>query len=224
MLKKIRQVGLLYSIGIAINRIIPNWLFRFRIFKVYQVDPKSVVPGSGVSGSSSGDSIEVSLAQSDTDIAEVSALTYFNPDNVDADLQSAQAKIDGQLAGGVWAAQRGFDETDLGLRIELAPDQSWIFAALVDKQFRRRGIYSRVFAFMVNHLEQTAGGQQLISINPYNIASVKAHEEYIDCVLGSVFALRVFGLAFCLCSGQRLQSSSWISVSSKSNPILIQLS
>ena len=220
MLKKIRQVGLLNSIGIIINHIVPDRLYRFRIFRVYQVDPKTVLPVSAVSDN---DPVQVSLAETDADVSAVSALTYFNPDDVDADLQSAQAKIDGRLAGAVWVAGRGFDETDLGLRIELNSDQSWIFAALVDKQFRRRGVYSRVFGFMVNHLEQAAVGGQFLSINPCNFASVKAHEKYIDCVLGNVIALRVFGIAFCLCSGPRLKPSSWISINSKSQPILIQL-
>ena len=221
MLKKLRQTGVMYSIGIAINRVVPSWLFRFRIFRVYQIDPKTVLPQAEASDN---DSIQVSLAQTDADISAVSTLTWFQPGNMDADFQSAQAKIDGQLAGAVWAAGRGFDETDLGLRIELTPDQSWIFAALVDEQFRRRGIYSRVFGFMVNHLEQAAIGEQLLCINPYNIASVKAHEKYFDSVLGNVVALRVLGLAFCLCSGQRLQRSSWISTNCKSKPILIHLS
>jgi len=221
MLKKIRQTGLIYSVGIAINRVVPSWLFRFRIFRVYQVDPKAILPDSSVADDNS---IQVSLAQTDADISAVCTLTWFHPGDMDADFQSAQAKIDGQLAGAVWAAGRGFDETDLGLRIELTPDQSWIFAALVDEQFRRRGIYSRVFGFMVNHLEQAAIGQQFLCINPYNIASVKAHEKYFDSVLGNVVALRVLGLAFCLCSGQRLQRSSWISTNCKSKPILIHLS
>jgi len=43
MLEKIRQVGFLYSIGIVINRVVPTWLFRFRIFSVYEVDPKTVL-------------------------------------------------------------------------------------------------------------------------------------------------------------------------------------
>ena len=221
MLKKLRQTGLIYSIGIAINRVVPSWLFRFRIFRAYQVDPKTILPQSDVTDDNS---VQVSLAETDADISAVCKLTWFQPGDMDADFQSVQAKIDGQLAGAVWAAGRGFDETDLGLRIELTPDQSWIFAALVDEQFRRRGVYSRVFGFMVNHLEQAAVGQQLLCINPYNIASIKAHEKYFDSVLGNVIALRVLGLAFCLCSGQRLQRSSWISTNCKSKPILIQLS
>ena len=205
MLRKIRQTGLMYSIGIAINRIVPIWLFRFRIFTVYQIDSKTVLPQSDASND---DSVQVSLAQSEAEISAVVKLTWFQPGDMDADFQSAQAKIDGQLAGAVWAAGRGFDETDLGLRIELTPDQSWIFAALVDGQFRRRGVYSRVLGFMVNHLEQVQRGQQFLSINPTNIASVKAHERYIDSVLGNVVALRVLGVAFCLSTGKRLQPSS----------------
>ncbi len=220
MLKRIRQTGLMYSIGIAINRIVPSWLFRFRIFTVYQIDPKTILPRSDASND---DSVQVSLAQSEAEISAVVKLTWFQPGDMDADFQSAQANIDGQLAGAVWAAGRGFDETDLGLRIELTPDQSWIFAALVDGQFRRRGVYSRVLGFMVNHLEQVQRGQQFLSINPTNIASVKAHERYIDSVLGNVVALRVLGVAFCLSTGKRLQPSSWISTNSKLNPILIQL-
>lgn len=221
MLQKIRETGLLYSAGIAINRVVPDWLFRFRIFTVYQIDPKRILQSAGVSDDNP---VRVSLAETDADIATVSALTYFSPGDMEADFQSAQAKIDGQLAGAVWAAQRGFDETDLGLRIELSSDQSWLFAALVDKQFRRRGVYSRVFSFMVKHLQENVGGQQFLSINPTNVASVKAHEKYFDSVVGSVIALRTFGVAFCLCRGNRLKSSSCISTSCKSKPILIQLS
>lgn len=224
MLKKIRQTGLIYYAGAAINRVVPSWLFRFRIFTVYQIDPKTVSPIPDAAGSSQDDTVEVSLAQTNADLTAVSKLTWFKPGDMDADLQSAQAKIDRQLAGAVWAAGRGFDETELGLRIELTPSQSWIFAALVDKQFRRRGVYSRVFGFMVNHLDQMTGSQQFLSINPTNTASVKAHEKYVDSVLGNVVALRVFGLAFCLCSGQRLNLSSWISTNSKSKPIIIRLS
>ncbi len=221
MLQKIRETGLLYSAGIAINRVVPDWLFRFRIFTVYQIAPKRILQTADASGD---DLVHVSLAETDADIATVSALTYFSPGDMEADFQSAQAILDGQLAGAVWAAQRGFDETDLGLRIELSPDQSWLFAALVDKQFRRRGVYSRVFSFMVKHLQENVGGQQFLSINPTNVASVKAHDKYFDSVVGSVIALRTFGLAFCLCRGNRLKSSSWISTSCKSKPIIIRLS
>lgn len=224
MLKKIRRTGLMYYAGSAINRVVPSWLFRFRIFTVYQIDPKTVSPTPSASGGSQGDSVEVSLALTDADVSAVSTLTWFKPGDMDADFQSAQARIDGQLAGAVWAAGRGFDETDLGLRVELTPSQSWVFAALVDEQFRRRGVYSRVFGFLVNHLEQEADNQQFLSINPTNIASVRAHEKYVDSVLGNVVALRVFGLAFCLCRGQRLNLSSWISTDSKSKPIVIRLS
>jgi len=140
MLKKLRQQGLMYSAGIAINRVIPSWLFRFRIFRVYQVDPKTILQGSKGSDGSSDDAIQVSLTETEADLSAVCTLTWFQPSGMDADFESAQAKIDGQLAGAVWAAERGFDETLLGLRIELAPEQRWIFAALVDKQFRRRGV------------------------------------------------------------------------------------
>jgi len=80
-----------------------------------------------------------------------------------------------------------------------------------------------VFGFMVNHLDEVADSQLFLSINPYNIASVKAHERYFDSVLGNVYALRVLAMAVCFCRGQRLQPSSWITFSSKSKPILIRL-
>jgi len=216
MLRKLNQTGLVYSIGIAINRVVPSGLFRFRIFKVYQIDPETVVP----TGNNSA--VDVTLAETDADVSAVCALTYFDPSNMDAQLQSAQARINGQLAGAAWVAQRGFDETDLGLRIELAPHQSWLFAALVDQQFRRQGVYSRVLGFMVKHLQKSVD-QQFLAINPYNVASVKAHQRYFDSVVGTVITLRVLGMAFCWCGGKRLSRSSWMSTNCKSKPILIQL-
>jgi hypothetical protein len=220
MLEKIRRTGFLYSIGIALNRVVPEWLFRFRIFKVYQIDPKTVLPPTV---SSPRDSVQVSLAETEADILAVSKLTHFFPRSIDAPLQPYQAKINAQLAGAAWVARQKFDEVDLGLRIELAPDQSWLFAALVDGQFRRRGVYSHTFHFIVNHLHQSAVGQQFLSINPTNIASVKAHEKYFDSVLGSVIALRVFTIAFCFCRAKRLKPSSWITKNYKSEPISIHL-
>lgn len=224
MLKNIRRSGFLYSAGLAINRVVASWLFRFRIFRVYQIDPKTALPKPSNAESPQSNAVEVSLAQTDADILAVGELTWFEPGNMDADFQSAQARVDGQLAGAVWAAGRGFDETDLGLRIVLTPSQNWIFAAMVDKSFRRIGVYSRLLVFMVNHLEQVVGGQQFLSINPTNIASVKAHEKHVGSVLGNVVALRVFGVAFCWCWGKRLERSSWITTNCKSNPISIHLS
>jgi GNAT superfamily N-acetyltransferase len=223
MLTKIRQIGLLYSIGIAFNRVVPSWLFRFRIFTVYQIESKTAVAQTPVASNSYKNSVQVSLAQSDADIAAVRKVTWFQQEDMDADFHAVQARIDGQPAGGVWAAERGFDETDLGLRIELSDRQSWIFAALVDEQFRRRGVYTRLINFMTNHLEQKTGGQQFISINPTNIVSVRAHEKYVASVLGNVVAMRVLGIAFCRCSGQRLRTSSWVSIGVRSRPILIHL-
>ncbi len=223
MQKQIRQTGFTYSIGIAINRVVPAWLFRFRVFTIYQLDPEKTSHASTSSSNLPTDAFEVSLAETPADLRTVERLTYFQLSDMDTDVQAVQAKIDGQLAGAVWAARRGFDEADLGLRIELSPGQCWLFAALVDKSFRRRGVYSRVIGYMVNHLHHQGAQQQMLSINPFNIASVRAHEKYFSVTLAKLIAVRFLGVAFCFRLSGSAMLSSWVSWRSRSRPILVRL-
>ena len=153
MLKKIRRTGFLYSIGIAINRIVPAWLFRFRSFVVYEMDPtKFDSENIGVSNDSDSP-LQISWCESEHDLQSVQTLTYTTAENLQGEYKIAQAKSGQQLAGALWAVKDCFVEEELGTKTYLEPDQAWLFAALVDQAFRRQGVYAKVLGFMVGNGE-----------------------------------------------------------------------
>ena len=92
------------------------------------------------------------------------------------------------------------------MRIELQPDQHWLFAANIAKHHRRRGIYGRLLRYVLSTVAGDGhSGEILASINPTNKASMAAHRQMIDETLGSCVAVRFLSLAIC-CSTSSLQT------------------
>ena len=223
-LRVLKRTGLLYSIGIVINRIVPLWLMRFRVFNVYEIDSAkfhSPAPSQSPSQSTQIEP-EISLVETQSDLERVRSLTFFDDCSMDADLKAVQAVVDNQLAGAVWVARRRFEESELGICVELDPTQAWIFAALVDKRFRQRGIYRRVLAFMSSHLQTSGVDAQLLCINPLNKASMNAHRKYFKAQLGQIYALRLLGVAICVRRGNSLTIDRSITWNCKKEPLRLR--
>ncbi|WP_145171750.1 hypothetical protein [Rubripirellula lacrimiformis] len=199
MLGSITNRGLLYSVGIIVNRIIPEHWFRFRIFRVFELAPAAERRSQGEQRSvaSASDELSFRWCQTDEDFAAANRLTYYSSpqESIAADApKSACLAIDwAEPVGGVWLAQQCFDESDLGLHFQLADDQQWLFAAFVAKSHRRKGIYRK----LVNHVLQDQSLRTFASINPTNKASIAAHTPFIRRTAGTCVAVRIFGWANC---------------------------
>lgn len=249
-------------LGGLVNRFVPHWLFRFRSFVVYQIDPAkfppidaatvvdsdSQQPDTQVADGQAIDNskLEVSWCQSDDDLRAVEALTYTRSRSIETPFKIAQAKSGDRLAGALWSVQDEFLERELGVRYDLAADQVWLFAALVNKQFRRQGVYLKVLRFMccdgqthqrdhraaVESSMNVSGGDaidgvatrftgthKLLCINPFNVASMKAHRKFIQRELGRAWVMRVFNKAICFHRGDFLQVDSMWTTNTMQNPI-----
>lgn len=223
MWAKIRKTGVLYSVGIVINRINPVWLFRFRHFLVYQMDVDSFTDQR-----KSESPIDVSWCAQADQIQAVENLTYVEARNLNPKHTAAQAKSGEHLAGALWAVKHELAEVDLGIRFELDPDQVWLFAALVDAKFRRQGVYRRVLSFVCRRCDadfadnENGPAQLLLCVNPHNIASNRVHQKHAQETLGRVVCFRFFNVGVCLCQGKRLVAGAMITWDAKNQPISIR--
>ncbi len=259
MIKRLLSRGILYSIGTVINRIVPARLFRFRIFRVYQLQPSksegqtaglmdaepmalatgiegvsvaSVSPAASPLGSHNrtfsathahaGDTpFQFRWCESDEDFRVAEELTGFQSTSDVRPLgyQACLALDAAQPVGGLWRAEEHFDEDELGVRVVLDDDQAWIFAAMVSKQHRRRGVHRRLLSYVL------AGDPQrnhFASINPTNRASIAAHQQFVRSTVGTCLSLRLFKVAVSIASGG-LKLDRHISFGCRERPIQMRL-
>ncbi|TWU60040.1 hypothetical protein Poly51_03140 [Rubripirellula tenax] len=202
MLNRLKSRGLLYSLGIVFNRVVPERIFRFRIFRIFEIG----LPTEKAIEIPAPDGITFRWCETDEDFAQARSLTYFQSESGGEGPESpkrACLAIDTdepmgtQTIGGVWIGDDYFDETELGVRILLTENQSWIFAAMVAKAHRRRRIYRRLLWHVVASQKQTL----FASINPTNKASIAAHAPFIRRTAGTCIVLRILGRTFCRVGG-----------------------
>ena len=117
----------------------------------------------------------------------------------------------------------------LGIKYDLQPHQVWLFAALVDPQFRRQGIYLKVLSFMCSAGQQefatdaSDSPQFLLCVNPYNIASNRAHQKFAKEVYGRAYSLKFLNMAACVCFGKKLSADSTLTWDATNRPITIRM-
>lgn len=214
MLRQIRQRGFRYTAAILFNRIVPEWFFRYRGFVVYQLRPDETVQAQAV--------VETFLcSQEDSQTTEdLEKLTGYCRRSSDEFLIGA--KCQQQLAGGMWGTNNKFLEAELGVEIQLAESQWWMFAAYVDKAWRRRGIYSRILVRTCDEVTKRGGKVHLVAVNPLNRGSNAVHSRQSIRTVGFVRALRFLKTTVCLTQGEidRNQTLSW---NSTRKPILLRI-
>ena len=229
MLARIRRTGFLYSVGIAINRVVPAWLFRFRHFVVYEIDAARLASVLAQKEATANSTIRLSWCDTPQDLKAAEELTYPSSAEVPEDFMIAQAKSGGQIAAALWAVRQQFTEGDLGIQYNLRPNQVWLFAALGAPQFRRQGIYQRVLGFMCDAGQHkfattTSGDPQfLLCVTPHNIASNRAHQKFAKDVLGQAFSFKLFNVAACFCFGKKLSADSTWTWDAANRPISIRM-
>lgn len=198
-MKTVFARGFLYSIGIVFNRVVPESIFRFRIFSVYELGPHAANSSTG----SNISDVTIRHCRTPAEFAEAMRLTHYNPgqplsaDGKSAPLQ-ATVVIDSDVAvGGVWRSREFFDESELGLRVRLLPEQSWLFAAFISKSHRGQGLYQSLLADVLADVDQRV----YASINPTNKSSIAAHRTCIRRKVGTCVAVKIFSWSMCLAGG-----------------------
>ena len=204
-------------IAIAFDRFVPQWLLRVRRFNVYEMDPAVT---------SHADSPEIAVQWSNSEEETRAVETFMGPQRsvVDVgaeDMRVCYAKVNDQLAGAFWSADRIFMESGLTIRYQLTEEQTWLFAAYVDKQHRRSGVYKHILEFMLPALASSGKKQLLLSVNPDNIPSKKVHETYARRQVGTAIAVRMLSMACCWVRGGMTTNRSF-TWDHRTHPIVIQ--
>ena len=214
---QVQSRGLRYSFAILFNRIVPQWLFRMRRYVVYEMDVEKARAVATSSDGSRASEVEISVCQTEEQIKAVEALTWFKREYSSGKSQPFQAAIDGELVAGVWIATETFDEDELGVRLMMNDRQAWLFAALVSKQSRGKGIYGKLLPFVVSETSQNFPSV-LLAVNPDNKPSNAVHKKWSQQTVGTVVAIRLLGVAVCWTFGQ-IRKDRTISWQAKKNPI-----
>ena len=222
-LATLRRNGWIYSAAIMFNRLVPAKLFRFRYFVILKLDPDSF----GDSGQRNKRSnVEISVDSKTfwcthpDQFRAVERVTFFDRLTSPEKCFACGVKVGDDTAGGIWGATHCFEESDLGLQLQFTPDQAWIFAALVDKQHREKGLYSRLLSTMVRELSSRGLCQLLVAVNPFNRASHRVHTKYAKGKVGAVAALRIGNFVLSIPFG-KASCEYWYSLDAQRNPIRI---
>lgn len=220
----IRRNGVYYSLAILFNRMVPPALLRCRYFVVFELDPATLLQSINLNAG------PASPARQDTaifpcvtgaDFKYVSHVTCFAPTSRSKYLAYG-VRTDDEVIGGVWGAIHDFDETELGLRICLEPNQSWVFAALIKKEFRNQKLYPPLLAELVKSFQTHGTSQVLVSVNPLNQPSMRVHSKYARRKVGAAFVFRFLHMVICLPFGS-VRARQWWTLRPAQHPVEIEI-
>jgi hypothetical protein len=186
----------------TLNRL-PSWLLRARPFGVYEIVLKPVAPQAVNLAGSPPFACDVRWVDRAEDLQTLVGLTsQANVDAFDASRRRvAAAYSEDRPIACVWIAHEWFDEPELGLRIELGSNESWLFAAAVTPALRNRGVYGQLLKFLTRDLGEAEMERILLGVASGNVASRQAHERQGARRVGSIAAVRALGVACCWVSG-----------------------
>jgi len=213
---RFRLRSILYRIGGWFNRVVPAWLFRFRIFRLYRLEPLA-----SDRSPAQARPLEYRWCETDDEIALAQRLTYFHSDAQDhrERFRACLAHDGDELVGGVWQGTKYFDEEELGVRIRMESNQAWIFAAFVSTSHRGQRIYPR----LLNHiLSEDPAVIHYASINTTNEASIAAHKHFVTASSGRCVVFRLLSFTCCW-AGSGLRLSRHLTLDRKNRPIEITI-
>lgn len=181
----------LQLLAIIHNRLVPEWLMRFRRNRIFRFPAVAAPPKIP-------DGLRIAWAQTETEL-ETAAIAAKNPLEPDdrTGHRAAVAYRNGEPVAAVWVAPDHFFERELGLRYDLPPGGFWIYCAHVAKRHRNQGIYRALLGFVLAELAAaggTAAFDAFAAVNPINRDSMRSH-QYYGTPVGTVTAGRVFAVA-----------------------------
>jgi len=191
MERKIREVGALYALTLAVRTVIPAPFFRFTRMVILEIR----LPEAGAT------------VEADTGIRwamphDSPLLEAFGhgPGELDSRFRSgARACVfieQEALLAYVWFHEPAHEEENLGVRFALGPGEIWLFDAMVEVNHRGRGLYPRLLGAAVRDLGREGVRRILIAIDSANGNSVRAHQAAGAEPIGVVSGLRLLGFTF----------------------------
>ena len=223
LIQKIRSHGIVHSVEILFNRIVPVWLFRFSVGTVLELNSEKLCHVLDEVGPSDF------LIRCVDDPEQRDRLRTKTWNSVPIETSANhygyaihRNEAPEQILGGVWGGIERFNEADLGFQIQLRPEQGWIYCAYVAGEARGEGVYKRVLSFAARDLREKGHDELRVMVQPWNRASMASHRKYSNEVIGSIAVVRVFNLAIVLCMG-KLKKSKTCTTKLMDNPVLIEV-
>ena len=195
IVEKIRTLGIGFVFERAFESIVPAWMFRCSSVAVYQLDLDRF----------SGDPFSAAAIKVCAGEHELEQLRRIT--SVEGTI-GVLATVDGEAVGGLWIALSDFEDRDLGLSFLLGDQGAWIFAARVDEQYRRRGIYSQLMAQSAESRKNAGLAAPFIGVSTLNKGSHKAIKRF-GTPVGKVFVIRVGSIAWARSTGDLKQNQNW---------------
>ena len=211
------MANLKYSFAILFNRIVPQRLFRMRRYVIYEMDAAKAKAAAESQVASLDNNVQVAVCNSEDQTRAVETLTWFKREYSRGKNRAFQATINGELVAGVWLASELFDENELGVRLLMNDRQTWLFAALVSKDFRGQKIYGKLLPFVVGEASRDFSSV-LLAVNPDNKPSNAVHKKWSQRTVGTVVAARLLNVSVCWVFGQ-IRKDRTVSWQAKANPI-----
>lgn len=196
ILGKIRSLGFGFVFERAFERIIPVWMFRFCSLAVYQIDSDKL-PAESCSKAI------VEVCDNAPDLEQLREVTFADGDKEHT--IGLVAKMDGEVAGGLWVAIGDYRDGDLGLTFSLGDEGTWIYAARVDDAYRRQGIYSHLMVESTQSRLNASHRAPLIGVSKLNRNSHRAIQRF-GIPVGQVFVFRVGTIVWARAKGDIKQN------------------
>jgi ribosomal protein S18 acetylase RimI-like enzyme len=190
LVRKVREVGLRYTIRLVIRMVVPAYVFRLTRMVILQLRPQTATPASAAEG--------IRWAGAD-DVAQLDAFGHTAEvvqERLDAGARSCVVLRDGALLAYVWFHGPTHDEEDLAVRFVLGPQELWLFDAMVHPEQRGQGIYPGLLRFAACDLAREGVRRIWIAIETSNRNSVRAHRSAGAEPVATVCSLRVAGFTF----------------------------
>lgn len=150
-------------------------------------------------------------------MASVQGLTPAAPGVQGAASFAVVAERDGQLIASAWGARGFFRDLELGLRVDLPEDCSWLHSAKVVRTARGQG----VFAGLIDAIIAETQGEVYAMYHALNKASASAFARQGRDKIGSIFILRLLGATLCVTRGS-LRCSRSLAWRTRRTPIEIR--
>lgn len=224
LIQKIKERGLLHSIEIVFNRIVPAWLFRFSTGQVFELDPPKLIEVLGALDNS--DFVLSCVDQDSPARDQLRTLTWnsvpIETSSNDFGYSIAHVATPDDVLGGVWAGIESFQEGDLGFQLQFEDQQSWIYCAYVNQEAQGKGVYKRLLSFGSNDLIDKGYRRIYVVIQPWNKASTYIHGKYAKGKIGTITAFRVFSFCAVFSTGA-VEKDRTITGSPLSNPVQLRI-
>jgi GNAT superfamily N-acetyltransferase len=171
--RKLREVGPLYAVQLALARFVPVGWLRIGRLVVLELD-------AGRASEPETASAESFRWADQRDLELLGAFGHGRDELLSRLTRGDHvfvATSGDTLLGYAWFRRNEYDEESVGIRFTLGPEERWLYDAMVASESRGRGIYARLLRAAAVALQREGVARIWIAIEARNRNSLAAHER-----------------------------------------------